>query len=36
MKRKKISAVFLRLSVYLASFITVGALLFVVGYILYK
>ncbi len=36
MKQQKISAVFLRLSVYLASLITVGALLFVVGYILFK
>lgn len=36
MKRQKISAVFLRLAVYLAAAITVGALLFVVGYILVK
>ena len=36
MKRQKISALLLRLSVYLATIITVGALLFVVGYILYK
>ena len=31
MKRQKISAIFLRLAVYLASIITVGALLFVVS-----
>jgi phosphate transport system permease protein len=36
MKKQKISAFFLRLSVYIASIITVGALLFVVGYILIK
>ncbi len=36
MKRQKISAVILRVLVYLATAITVGALLFVVGYILYK
>ena len=36
MKRQKISAIFLRLAVYLASIITVSALLFVVGYILVK
>ncbi len=36
MKRQKIVAVILRYMVYLASFITVGALLFVVGYILFK
>ena len=36
MKRQKVSAVILRFSVYLASFVTVGALLFVVGYILVK
>ena len=36
MKRQKISAVFLRFAVYLAAAITVGALLFVVGYILVK
>lgn len=36
MSRQKISAVFLRFCVYLASFITVGALFFVVGYILIK
>ncbi len=36
MKRQKISALLLRFSVYLASFLTVGALLFVVGYILFK
>ena len=36
MKRQKISAVFLRVLVYFATFVTVGALLFVVGYILYK
>ncbi len=36
MKKQKLSALFLRLAVYLASIITVGALLFVVGYILVK
>ena len=36
MKRQKISALILRIAVYLASIITVGALLFVVGYILVK
>jgi phosphate transport system permease protein len=36
MKRQKISAALLRISVYLAAIITVGALLFVVGYILVK
>ncbi len=36
MKRQKISAFLLRLAVYLAAIITVGALLFVVGYILVK
>jgi len=36
MKRQKISAILLRISVYLATIITVGALLFVVGYILIK
>jgi phosphate transport system permease protein len=36
MKHQRISALLLRLSVYLASIITVGALLFVVGYILVK
>ena len=36
MKRQKISAILLRIAVYLASLITVGALLFVVGYILVK
>ena len=36
MKRQKISAFFLRFAVYLAAIITVGALLFVVGYILVK
>jgi phosphate transport system permease protein len=36
MKRQKIFSVLLRFSVYLASLVTVGALLFVVGYILYK
>jgi len=36
MKRQKMSALFLRLAVYLASIITVSALLFVVGYILVK
>ncbi len=36
MRRQKISALLLRLSVYLASILTVGALLFVVGYILVK
>ena len=36
MKRQNISAFFLRICVYLASFITVGALMFVVGYILFK
>ena len=36
MKRQKITAVLLRILVYLATIITVGALLFVVGYILVK
>ena len=36
MKHQKISSVLLRLSVYLASIVTVGALFFVVGYILVK
>ena len=36
MRRQKISALILRIAVYLASIITVGALLFVVGYILIK
>ena len=36
MKRQKISAFLLRFAVYFAAFITVGALLFVVGYILVK
>ena len=36
MKRQKISAFLLRVAVYLAAIITVGALLFVVGYILVK
>ena len=36
MKRQKITAVLLRILVYLATVITVGALLFVVGYILVK
>ena len=36
MKRQKIAAVLLRILVYLATIITVGALLFVVGYILVK
>jgi phosphate transport system permease protein len=36
MKRLKITAVLLRILVYLATMITVGALLFVVGYILVK
>jgi len=36
MKRQKLSAFFLRLAVYMASIITVSALLFVVGYILVK
>ena len=36
MKRQKITAVLLRILVYVATIITVGALLFVVGYILYK
>ena len=36
MRRQKISALILRIAVYLASIITVGALLFVVGYILFK
>ena len=36
MKRQKISAAILRIAVYLAAIITVGALLFVVGYILVK
>ena len=36
MKRQKISAFLLRFAVYLAAIITVGALLFVVGYILDK
>lgn len=36
MKRQKISAILLRISVYLATIITVSALLFVVGYILIK
>lgn len=36
MKRQKITAILLRISVYIASFITVGALLFVVGYILIR
>ena len=36
MRRQKISALFLRIAVYLASIITVSALLFVVGYILVK
>ena len=36
MKRQNVSALLLRLAVYLASIITVGALLFVVGYILVK
>ena len=36
MKRQKISAILLRILVYFATIVTVGALLFVVGYILYK
>ena len=36
MKRQNITAILLRISVYIASFITVGALLFVVGYILVR
>ena len=36
MKRQKISAALLRIAVYLAAIITVGSLLFVVGYILVK
>ena len=36
MKQQKISAFLLRFAVYFAAFITVGALLFVVGYILVK
>ena len=36
MKRQKISALLLRLSVYLATIITIGALLFVAGYVLVK
>lgn len=36
MKRQNISALLLRICVYLASFITVGAMLFVVGYILVR
>jgi phosphate transport system permease protein len=36
MKRQNITAIILRFSVYIASFITVGALLFVVGYILVR
>lgn len=36
MKQQKISAFLLRVAVYLAAIITVGALLFVVGYILVK
>ena len=36
MKRQKISAAFLRIAVYLAAIITVGAMLFIVGYILVK
>jgi len=36
MRRQKISALLLRFAVYLASILTVGALLFVVGYILIK
>ncbi len=36
MKRQKISAFFLRMFVYIATIVTVGALLFVVGYILIK
>lgn len=36
MRRQKISALLLRFSVYIASILTVGALLFVVGYILIK
>ncbi len=36
MKLQKISAVFLRFAVILATIVTIGALLFVVGYILYK
>lgn len=36
MKRQKITAVLLRILVYVATIITVGALLFVVGYILVK
>ena len=36
MKRQKISALLLRIAVYCAATITVGALLFVVGYILIK
>jgi len=36
MKRQKISAMLLRFTVYLASFVTVGALLFVVGYIVVR
>lgn len=36
MKRQQISAALLRIAVYLAAIITVGALLFVVGYILVK
>ena len=36
MKRQKILAILLRILVYFATIVTVGALLFVVGYILYK
>ncbi|MDP3448000.1 MAG: phosphate ABC transporter permease PstA [Eubacteriales bacterium] len=36
MKRQNVTATILRFSVYIASFITVGALLFVVGYILVR
>lgn len=36
MKRQKISAVLLRVAVYFAAAVTVGALLFIVGYILVK
>jgi phosphate transport system permease protein len=36
MKRQRITAFLLRMLVYIASAVTVGALLFVVGYILYK
>ena len=36
MRRQNISALFLRIAVYLASIITVSAMLFVVGYILVK